>query len=325
MSDPCLFAYNAQLIAVADDDEVLVYHAESEAPLWRERIEERVAYVALSAERVLALGARGTLRFFDHEARPQGLEHLDGEARGLSARAALTISTLYWLSPRGAVGERAVVEKASCLGAGAGGVAVGTEAGGLWIFEDDKPTPTRKVDCGGAIHAVARHPQRFWLVATGSKVLRVGDDGAVAPFTSTGDHRPRFLCCSDDGKYIGMALDDTIALAMAYPSKDTAGNATYMDRIVTGLGFGPAPWFGVGLDKGDGNKFNLKTGATHRTDTHPGREHNSWLLMSAFGEPEPPAAPAPPAPAPREPSSRGMTYVIAAVMILALLVLFLVQ
>ena len=314
------FAYDARHIVIADGEEILAYDGESEAPLWRHAGPEPIDFVALGEGLVLALGRQGSLHRFTRDGQARGTEALDGEARGLTAAAALTSKALHWLSPTGSLRGTAAVAGGQCLAAGGGFAAVGTDSGELWVFRDGADSPTSKAACGGAIHSVAWHPQRFWLVAVGTKVFRVDEAGAVSHFTSAGEHRPRFLCCSADGKHIGLALDDTTALVMEYPSKDTAGNATYGDRVITGLALGPSPWFGVGLDKGDGNKFNLETGATHRTDTHPGRPHNRWILMAGFGKPQPEQEKAPPAAmAPPASASRAPLYFVGAVVVAVVL------
>jgi hypothetical protein len=116
----------------------------------------------------------------------------------------------------------------------------------------------------------------FWLCAAGERVFRVEPaGGSSSSLARTGSQQ---VACSADGGLIACqtALGEVKVLAL--PDCAVVGTVAYADRSVAGLAFGPDTWLGVGLDRGDGNKINLATGACHRTDTHPGRSHNSWAL-----------------------------------------------
>jgi hypothetical protein len=65
--------------------------------------------------------------------------------------------------------------------------------------------------------------------------------------------------------------------------KHTSAQLRYHEREIAGIGFGPAPWFGVGLVGGDGNMVNWKTDMVYRTDPHPGRPMQRWTLNFAVG------------------------------------------
>ena len=90
------------------------------------------------------------------------------------------------------------------------------------------------------------------------------------------------MACAESG-HIAVRLGTTIALVLAWPSRETDATITYFDRAITDLCFGPDPWLGIGMDQGDGNKIDLETGATCRTDTHPGRDHHSWAVKVSAG------------------------------------------
>lgn len=81
-----------------------------------------------------------------------------------------------------------------------------------------------------------------------------------------------------NGGRLAAQLSDRAVTLYAWPSLHIETQIEYVERVVRGLAFGPGNWLGVGLDHGDGNKIDVVTSATHRTDTHPGRTHRSWLL-----------------------------------------------
>src|SRR5690606_25794088 len=116
--------------------------------------------------------------------------------------------------------------------------------------------------------------------------------------------------CLLDGDALALALGDALVVVLSWPARDTIAQLHYVDRAVTGLHFGPAPWLAIGLDGGDGNKFDLRTGDLHRTDTQPGREHRRWLVRVSVA---PPAAAPPPAPPPAAKSTSMAQVALALV------------
>jgi hypothetical protein len=281
-----VFDYDSEgrAIVLADGAELLVHDGESEAPLFRRQLGAGIAGVASMRAGVMALDARGGLHTFSIRGEAMGALELGVTARSLARDASGTACVV--LHDGGAIAidgarelARVAVPAASTAAiAPDRSFAVGTRGGELCVFDASGQLRERHA-LGTPVYDVDHHPSGAWMAACGAKIFRV-EGGQVAVLTNA----PEGLACdavrcSADGSRIGLALGDRMALAMAYPSRDTIGSVTYGDRAVTGMAFGPGEWLGVGLDGGDGNKVDFASGEIHRTDTHPGRQHRSWVVM----------------------------------------------
>ena len=128
----------------------------------------------------------------------------------------------------------------------------------------------------GGINDLVQHPSGAWLVAGRSGMFTVTDAGPQRlvnmPQTT---QRVRF---DARGAHLAVQLAERSAAVYAWPGLEVETRIEYIERPIRGLSFGPGNWLGVGLDHGDGNKIDFVTTTTHRTDTHPGRVHRSWML-----------------------------------------------
>lgn len=284
-----LFDYDSggRSIVLAEDKELLVHDGDSEAPLWRKTLEGRLVGVASTGPGIVAVDDHGTLSIFapDSGALLGRVETGQG-ARGMAAMADGLCAVIGRAGVRLAddegVHRRLDAPNPSCVAWSPDGMLlVGSRGGELTVFADgDEPLQQEQLD--EPIGAVAWHPGGFWAVAAGTGVWRL-DPAGLERITSGPDDMPiGSLACAETG-HIAVRLGDTIALVLAWPSRETDATITYFDRSITDLCFGPHPWLGIGMDQGDGNKIHLETGATHRTDTHPGRDHHSWALKVSAG------------------------------------------
>lgn len=283
-------------IVIADGSELLVYDGASEAPRWRADAGAPLVGVGSNAITIVSLDANGVFGMWSHETATQvrsvplgvpatALAH-DFEGRCAAVHPGGVISLVG--------GEPRAIAVPGATAAAFGSddtLLVGTGDGALHRFDaQGNPTGTARVP--GPVHAIAWNTGGFFLVANGGSIHRL-DGLEVSHVTNAPEGAPiRDVVCSLRGDRVGLQAGDHLAVVIAYPSRETVGHAQYADRTISGLAFGPGEWLGVGLDKGDGNKFDMATGATHRTDTHPGRPHNRWLLISAFGPPRSEPAPA---------------------------------
>ncbi len=128
----------------------------------------------------------------------------------------------------------------------------------------------------GPVADLVPHPSGTWLAAGANGVFAVTAKGtSCLEKLPSGALRARF-----DGAGARLAVQRTerAIVVYAWPALSVVARIEYTERPVRGLSFGPESWLGVGLDHGDGNKIDVVTSATHRTDTAPGRTHRSWTL-----------------------------------------------
>jgi len=124
-----------------------------------------------------------------------------------------------------------------------------------------------------------RAPGAEWLVTAGSAQHAVDPQSAVRRVTGLGGTLLKAVAASERGTLVALQAGDKLAVVIAWPSRDTAANLEYPERTITGLALGGgALW--VGLDRGDGNKYDLTAGDLYRTDPHPGRPLERWLVAT---------------------------------------------
>jgi hypothetical protein len=128
----------------------------------------------------------------------------------------------------------------------------------------------------GAVTDLVAHPSGAWLSAGASGVFAVTASGAQRlEKISAGALRARF---DGPGARLAVQRAERAIVVYAWPGLSVVARIEYTGRPIRGLSFGAEDWLGVGLDQGDGNKIDIVTSATHRTDTAPGRTHRSWTL-----------------------------------------------
>lgn len=291
-------------IVLGDGRELLVHDGASEAPRWRSESPARLVGVASNSIGIVSLDELGVLTIWSHETATA--------VKSMNLALPATALASDYLGRCAAVHGGGVVVAsgpepcsfdvagATCAAFGGDGLlAVGAKTGELTVFDRKGAAPPAVVQLDAAIADVAWNAGGFFFVATAASVYRL-DGGELTHVTNAPPGLGiASLACSASGHRLGLQLGDAMALVLAYPSRETEGNVTYGGRTICGMAFGPDDWFGVGMHGGDGNKFDLRTGATHRTDTHPGRTHNRWVLAAAFGEPSAPS----PQPAAAQPAA----------------------
>ncbi len=309
------------VFALVDGAELLLHDGDSEGPLWRKTLDAPIVGVAADGERVVAVTAAGTVTWFAPKTgdvqRTAGLGSKVERAviagdRIVAASADKLVTLDGPLADHGA--------KALAISAEGDVLAVRSDAELVLIKRDGTKT-SQRYD-GVSPRAVAHHPEGFWVLGLAGKLLKW--DGAATPTHITSlpkDSRLDHLACSD--KAIAITWDDHMVVAMEWPSKETLGTLQYLERKVTGVAFGPWPWLGVALDLGDGNKFNLTDARLHRSDTHPGRKHNSWMVsVGGSSKAKPAAKPATPDAALPPPPPRGVGLLVGVVVAAAILIYF---
>ncbi|MCB9547337.1 MAG: hypothetical protein H6706_16015 [Myxococcales bacterium] len=318
-----MFDYDRQgrYIAMADGDELLVQDGPSEGPLWRTQEATPIVGVAIAQNSILSLDTAGRLAWRDAVTGSlKGELQVGAGARALAVdeqgRAAIALPDAVVIVSGQAIERRLAVEDATVLAWGeGGGLGVGTGGGrALHFGKDDAPAYEAELPRGAT--AITWNAHDFWLVGAGEELYRFKADGLTRVTSGPGDITS--LSCSPDGYRVALLIAERIVLVLVLPSRDTLTTVQYIDRKATGVRIGPGNWLGIGMDQGDGNKIDMVTGATHRTDTHPGREHHSWMLKVATDpsvEGDAPAAEAgPPAKKGNPAVAIGFFAVLAAVL-----------
>jgi len=317
---------------------ILAHSGADESPLWKQTCDDPVIAVGATKTEIVTLDEHGRLVWWDaKEGKRLATTELGDPAVALAVAADGTCAAA--LPERVVITRRGETEHAATLSVAAAHslawsddgarLAVGTEQGTVQVFEAAGGDPIGKADVEETVRSIAWNTGGFWLATAGERVVRIAaDGGGCEPVTRAVGMSPDFVTCSADGSRFALRLDALTTVVLAYPSRDTVAQFSYIERQVVGLAFGPGPWLGVGLDKGDGNKINLETEAIHRTDTQPGRTHNSWLLSASFerGAPRPASAAkredansAPPPPTAAA-SLKGQAYVWLGLIVIGLVI-----
>jgi hypothetical protein len=303
------------VLAIHDGAEILLHDADSGRPLWRKTLDGPICGLAADSKTVVAVTALGTVTWFDART---GVEQRTATLSGGKVQTALVdgalqrvvaimADSIVALDGSGTTtlatqGARAIALRPD------GTVLAAPSTGSLVLIASDGAQTTKPYD-GPAIHALAWHPEGFWVLGTKSKLYRWAAD-APAPVHITnlpGDATLDYVTCSD--RAIAVGWDRDMVLTMEWPSRETLASVRYPERKVLGIDFGPWPWIGICLDLGDANMQTLDEAALHRTDTHPGREHHRWLVITG-GSSKPAVEKAPPAV--REPASSYVRWLVIA-------------
>lgn len=289
-----LFAYdvNGKYLVVVDGNELLVHGGVEDEPLWRVLLSSPLAAVQGFGPHIVSLEESGELALWDAS---QGLKikslAVEGAPAALSMSpggccAVLTSNSLRLLDlEQGATLNSVELERPTCAAWSDDGqlLAVGLEAGKVYLF-DAQLQLVRRIRIDAPTRGVAWNSNGFWLATGGERVFDMPrEGGSCQSFTRAGGMAPSAVVCSPDGSKIALQLAPKLVIVLDWPGKNTIAQLRYHERDIAGVGFGPAPWFGVGLVGGDGNMVNWETEMVYRTDPHPGRPMNRWALNFAVG------------------------------------------
>jgi hypothetical protein len=274
------------VLVVYDGKEVLV-HGKDEAPLWRKTLAGEIIGLAAIKDAVVTLEAGGKISWWSRgSGEPLGTVTTGESAFALiSARsAAVCVSVLpggVEIAERGkelrSIPFPGTVTTAALRDDGAE-IALGNTDGDVTIVtREGAPVATSKLE--GAVASLCWSPAGFWIATAGERIVRIDPTGGPPrPITRAGGFKPDCLATSSDGALFAMRLDEHMLMSYGYPPGEQVVQLRYMEREITGLAFGPPRRLGVGLRGGDGNVADIRDGQLYRTDTFPGRKHNSWLV-----------------------------------------------
>ncbi len=288
-----------------DERELLAHDAQTEAPRWRLALEAPVVALAFAdpmalpgalggspwrnaAGRVIiAVDATGALLTVDPAAGQATSKHgpfgkplaFAVGVAGAGAVVALATEDRLHLWRGGEHVELPGRASALAISNDGATLAIGAVDGSLRFLSisgSANPVETFCAVVHGGITDVVQHPGGTWIVSGKSGISTVNGDGPQRLANLPADVGR--LRLDGRGRRLAAQLGDRTVAVYAWPSLELLTRIEYVERRVCGLAFGPGDWLGLALDHGDGNKIDVVTSATHRTYTHPGRTHRSWLL-----------------------------------------------
>ncbi|WAS89885.1 hypothetical protein [Nannocystis punicea] len=318
-------------LVLADDAEFLVHDGPSEGPRWRRDCKSPLIAVGATADAVISVDEDGQAVWHDPQ---RDVQRATAEAGDLARAAAIspsghvlvaTSDGAVELTPSGP-GRRHAWPDATVVAWGVGGqILVADQQGKVGVF--GPAGLVLEVQLEAPPVAATWNARGFWIVATARKLLRI-EGGALHHLTGGPADMPiRAVASSLGGDAIAMVLGESLVIVLSWPGRDNIGQLRYLDRVVDGVQFGPEPWLAVGLDGGDGNKFDLGNGNLNRTDTHPGREHRRWMVSVSVNPPQPAEPSAPPQPAAEaqpaaKPKASLLLFTVVALIVLYTIVRF---
>ena len=300
------YEIGGSVFALTDGSELLLHDGESEGPLWRVTLDSKIVGVGIDAQQVVAVTESGTVSWFAARTQSPAKKTAQLGAQVRTACVDVTNDRVVAITAHGVVRHtRGTTEPIGEEGA----TCVALAPTGAVLFASPSHVVLlgvggdRKVTAFDGVRAVAWHPgANLWLLGIEAKVYKWDGTNEIAHVTNL-PAGSKLDSVAASARAIAIGWNRNMAVALAWPSRDTLGSVQYFDREVDGMAFGPWPWLGVALDSGDGNKFNLESAALHRSDTHPGREHHRWMVnVGGASRPTQPAAPAPAAPVQRAPA-----------------------
>lgn len=285
---PFAYGYDGALLVNSDGDELLVCAGPDEGPMWRRTLGAAVTGVGVTGDAVVAADAAGEIVFCDREKgevkKTISLERLVTAlaASPSGVLAALSASSVNVV--RASSDDRVEVDApgatAVALDAEGKRVAVGASDGSVRVADTSSGEERGLAKVAAAVKAICWSPRGYWVVATGSGIARVSADGADARgLINTEDLELGSIAVSEDGSIAAVRVGTTKVGLFDLVDFKFQGVVQY-ERTVGQVDFGPGSWLGIGLDKGDGNKVDLLTGAVCRTDPHEGRPRNRWALLA---------------------------------------------
>ena len=302
MPTPNLFAYDpiGSVLVVADDREVLVHRGADEAPKWKHRVDGDLVGLGAGGDTVITLENKGNITFF------RGADGVVLEAIALAKEA-----TSLAVTRNGSKCAVVVIDAVTIVCRdtvpielpAAGATAAAWSRDGARLAVGDASGTVRILSAAGEelgatrleepVASLCFSPAGFWIATGGDRVFRVAEDGSsVEQITRAGGMKPDCVCASTDGSMFAVRLSDTVMIALALPSRETAVQLIYVERTIAGVAFGPDRLLGVGLAGGDGNIVDIQEKQLRRTDTFEGRPHNRWLVTTVIKPEVLPPAPA---------------------------------
>lgn len=293
---PFAYGHDGASLVSSDGAELLVYDGPDEGPLWHRTAPATIVGVGITREAVVAVDEKGHLlacarrtgeviREIETEIAPRGLC-----ASRAGVVAVFDASRVVIIAADGATSTISIPgAAAAALDPEGKRLGVGTDEGDFRVFDVATGEPLGSARAAAPIKGACWNVRGFFLATTGEGVVKVMADGtelqslfnvgresAASPSLELGP-----VSCSEDGALCALRVGARKAAVFDLLDYQLQGAAHY-ERAVGQVDFGPGGWLGVGLDLGDANKIDVLSNAVCRTDPHPGRPRNTWLLLADF-------------------------------------------
>lgn len=280
---PFALAADGGTIAAGDGPELLVWRGDG-VPAWKQFTDGILVGLAVTDGEVVAIDADGRLtRWRRTDGDPLGT--IDTGCRPLDLKW-IAGGTVGVLTPDGVVvlvpGQAPRVVSAPgatafAFGPGGASVGIGSGSGTFTAIELASGAPWGSLQLPAAVGGIAWSALGTWVIGADRMLYRVRGDGTAIEAAITGADNPiDGLVCSVDGLVCAAQTSDRVELYELHANKPIG--EYLLRRRIGGLSFGPGFTLGIGLDDGDGNVVELASGASLRTEPHPGRARNTWRL-----------------------------------------------
>lgn len=282
-----LFSWSAAAFACVDGAELFAWDPNLDAPTWGRPLPRPALAVAGGGTILATLDDTGQLGFWNGR---------DGAAVGSASVAGGQLLAMAWgnacaiaapdrVDLLDAKGQRSLaIAGATALRFSRDDtrLAVGLPDGRVTFLDVASGAVLGSAQVESSVAPVTalfeRAPGAEWLATAGDSLHAI-EPNRVRRVTGLGGPMLTAVAANERGTLVALQAGDDLAVVLAWPSRETAANLRYPERKVRGVALGNgALW--VGLDLGDGNKLDLESGSLFRTDPHPGRPMNRWLVAT---------------------------------------------
>jgi len=286
---PFAYGHDGALLVSSDGPELLVCAGPDEGPMWLRTAKATIVGVGTTEKAVVTVDEKGTLLACERDTG-EVIRELDLgiEPHSLcSSRAGVVAvvgpGAVVLVAADGATSRLEIAgAAAAALDPEGKRIGVGTEQGEFHVFDVATAKPLGMGRSSSPFKGVSWNVCGFFIATTGEGVVKVtADGGKIEHLINTDDLSLSSVSCSEDGSLCALRVGTTKACVFDLLDYQFQGVAQY-ERTVGQVDFGPGGWLGIGLDLGDGNKIDVLSNAVCRTDPHPGRKRNSWVLLADF-------------------------------------------
>jgi hypothetical protein len=280
--EPFAVAPDGLQFAAGDGPELLTWRNDG-APTWKVFGEGILVGVVFTLSEVVTLDADGRLSRFR---RSDGdlVSTTQIRQRALALGVSPDATRVLVVTPDGPLvdspqGLRLVPSPGtSAAGFGPGeAIGIGHQDGTFTAMEIQSGAAWGSVKADGPVAGVAWSTLGCWVLGVGRLLQRVSGDGKNIEARIQGaEFAMDLVAVSANGVIAAARAGDRVELYELHKNRPVG--EFLLRRPIGGIGFGPGLMLAIGLDDGDGNWIELATGATFRTEPHPGHGRSTWRL-----------------------------------------------